>query len=243
MIAKTEAEYKGTVCRLLGRDAPRGRDPVRVAGGRHPLDAEADDVPLGRGRAPEHRRDLPARALGRQHGYVEIWLEKEALAGVLVDVTDQWDVPLMVTRGYPSISFLHSAAEAIGARQAEAAHAIYYFGDRDPSGVDIDRAVVQGIAGIAVGYPQTTEEVEPVLWYADFERVAVTADQILDWELPPGRPRSPTAVQGLQGRERRGRRDPVRDAASVGRRLRRGTRRPTGDPKYSRPPKPRSGGS
>ena len=40
--------------------------------------------------------------------YVEIWLEKDALAGVLVDVTSRYDVPLMVTRGYPSMSFLHS---------------------------------------------------------------------------------------------------------------------------------------
>ena len=48
---------------------------------------------------------------------VEIWLEKEALAGVLVDVTDEWDVPLMVTRGYPSMSFLYSAAEAIKERR------------------------------------------------------------------------------------------------------------------------------
>ena len=32
-----------------------------------------------------------------QNAYVEVWLEKDALAGVLVEVTRQWDVPLMVT--------------------------------------------------------------------------------------------------------------------------------------------------
>jgi hypothetical protein len=37
--------------------------------------------------------------------------------GVLYDVTEVWDVPLMVTCGYPSISFLHSAAEAKGGNQ------------------------------------------------------------------------------------------------------------------------------
>ena|SRR5262249_32462554 len=45
--------------------------------------------------------------------YVEIWLEKDALAGVVLPVTSMFDVPLMVARGYASLSFLHDAAEAI----------------------------------------------------------------------------------------------------------------------------------
>ena len=43
--------------------------------------------------------------------YVEIWLEKDALAGVILPVTSEYDVPLMVARGYASLSFLHEAAE------------------------------------------------------------------------------------------------------------------------------------
>jgi len=45
--------------------------------------------------------------------YVEIWLEKDALSGVILPITAQYDVPLMVARGYASLSFLHSAAEYI----------------------------------------------------------------------------------------------------------------------------------
>src|SRR5262249_13219811 len=41
--------------------------------------------------------------------YVEIWLEKDALAGVIYPVTALNDVPLMVARGYASLSFLHTA--------------------------------------------------------------------------------------------------------------------------------------
>src|SRR5690242_1085072 len=41
--------------------------------------------------------------------YAEIWLEKDALAGVVLPVTAMYDVPLMVARGYASLSFLHSA--------------------------------------------------------------------------------------------------------------------------------------
>jgi hypothetical protein len=42
--------------------------------------------------------------------YSEIWLEKDALAGVVFPVTARYDVPLMVARGYASLSFLYSAA-------------------------------------------------------------------------------------------------------------------------------------
>jgi hypothetical protein len=113
-----------------------------------------------------YRRDLWAE----QDAYVEIWLEKDALSGVLIDVTAEWDVPLMVTRGYPSLSYLHSAGEAIAEEHRPCF--LYYFGDHDPSGVDITRAVEKGIRDFAPD--------------ADlyFERVAVTVDQIEEYELP-----------------------------------------------------------
>jgi len=53
---------------------------------------------------------LPGLTIGfwrDQDAYVEVWLEKEALAGVLYQATSQWDIPLMVTRGYSSLSYLH----------------------------------------------------------------------------------------------------------------------------------------
>src|SRR5262249_41290384 len=74
-----------------------------------------------------------------QDAYVEIWLEKDALAGVLMEAREPWDVPLMVTKGYSSLTFLNSAAEAISEQDKPAY--IYYFGDYDPSGVDISRKV------------------------------------------------------------------------------------------------------
>jgi hypothetical protein len=64
--------------------------------------------------------------------YVEVWLEKDALSGVIYPVTAQYDVPLMVARGYASLSFLHSAAEAINVLDVPAY--IYHLGDFDPSG-------------------------------------------------------------------------------------------------------------
>jgi len=112
-----------------------------------------------------------------QAAYVEIWLEKDALAGVVYGETDPWDVPLMVTRGYPSLSYLYEAAEAI-AECGKPAY-LYYLGDWDPSGVDITRAVEQGIREFA---PRAD---------IHFERVAVTQEQIESIK-PPARPTKKT---------------------------------------------------
>jgi hypothetical protein len=43
--------------------------------------------------------------------HVEVWLEKDALSGSLYPVTSEYDVPLMVARGYASLTFLWSSAE------------------------------------------------------------------------------------------------------------------------------------
>ena len=66
--------------------------------------------------------------------YCEVWLEKDALSGVLWPVTSKYDVPLMVSRGYASLSFLHSAAESMDAEERPC-H-VYHLGDWDPSGQD-----------------------------------------------------------------------------------------------------------
>lgn len=182
VVAKTEAEYKGTVCRLLA-EMRRARiipytwlaDATRWQ--RKPRTFSSMESALRR-TAQTYRRALwDDTPVG-----VELWLEKEALAGVLVDVTDEWDVPLMVTRGCPSLSFLYSAAQQVAERFQNGQYTrIYYFGDRDPTGVDIDRQVVDGIDGCLDAL--TGGE----LLFRDaatFERVAVTPEQIEEWQLP-----------------------------------------------------------
>jgi hypothetical protein len=98
------------------------------------------------------------------------WLEKDALSGVLYQETAEFEVPLMVTRGYPSISHLYVAAEAASERNKPAY--LYDFGDYDPSGCDITRAVEAGIREFA-----PSAEIH-------FQRVAVTREQIDRWALP-----------------------------------------------------------
>lgn len=102
--------------------------------------------------------------------YVEIWLEKDALAGVVLPITSMYDVPLMVSRGYASLSFLHSAAEYI--RAIGRPTYIYHLGDFDPSGVNAGEKIEQSLKEMA---PDAE---------IDFERIAVTPDQIRHWNLP-----------------------------------------------------------
>jgi hypothetical protein len=49
---------------------------------------------------------------------------------VIYPVTSLYDVPLMVARGYASLSFLHTAAEYINELTVPAY--IYHLGDFDP---------------------------------------------------------------------------------------------------------------
>jgi len=44
--------------------------------------------------------------------YFEIWVEKDALAGVIYPVTSEYDVPLMVARGFASETFCFEAIES-----------------------------------------------------------------------------------------------------------------------------------
>lgn len=102
--------------------------------------------------------------------YAEVWLEKDALSGVIMPVTEKYDTPLMVARGYASLSFLHSAADYIG--DLDVPVFIYHLGDFDPSGVNAGEKI-----------EETLREMAPK---ADitFKRLGVTMAQIVAWDLP-----------------------------------------------------------
>jgi hypothetical protein len=101
---------------------------------------------------------------------VQIWLEKAALEGVIEDVTHEYDVPLMVARGYGSLSFLHKAAIDL---DAERPTFIYYLGDHDPSGENAGEVTEERLRELAA---------DPDLIH--FKRIAVTPQQIEKWNLP-----------------------------------------------------------
>jgi hypothetical protein len=119
-----------------------------------------------RNTAQAYRKALWADA----DAYVEVWLEKDALAGVVVDVTAEFDVPLMVARGYASLSFLAAAAASLESEDRPCF--IYHLGDHDPSGVNAGEKIEETLCELAPSADIT------------FERIAVTPEQIAAWELP-----------------------------------------------------------
>jgi hypothetical protein len=102
--------------------------------------------------------------------YVEIWLEKDELSGVIYPVTEEYDVSLMVARGYASLSFLYEAAEYISRLIVPAF--IYHLGDSDTYGIE---------AGAKI--EQTLRELAPDA-EIHFKRLAVTNEQIKRLKLP-----------------------------------------------------------
>ncbi len=77
-----------------------------------------------------------------QEKHVELWTEKDALSGILRRTTAKYHVRLVVNKGYTSSSALYNAyercVESICAGQQVV---ILYFGDHDPSGLDMVRDI------------------------------------------------------------------------------------------------------
>jgi hypothetical protein len=170
VIAKAEIEYHRTVVRLLV--------DMREAG-KIPFDWIADNTRWQRkpssftgieqcleACATNYRRNLWAA----MPVYVEVWCEKDALAGVLLEETKIYDVPLLTARGYSSLTFVYNAAMAIKAKGKPAY--VYHFGDLDPSGVDAARDIEAKLRRYA-----PDAEIH-------FERPAVTREQVEQWNLP-----------------------------------------------------------
>jgi hypothetical protein len=76
-----------------------------------------------------------------QSNYVELWVEKDALAGVLRPIASEFHVPLMVNRGYSSQSAMYEAAGRFMWQEDRGQKIILYLGDFDPSGEDMVRDI------------------------------------------------------------------------------------------------------
>ena len=80
-----------------------------------------------------YRKDFWARL----PSYVHVFVEKDAMAGVLEPATAGYDVPLSVIRGFVSLSFAHEIAASWD--RIEKPIFAYYLGDHDPSGLSLER--------------------------------------------------------------------------------------------------------
>jgi hypothetical protein len=169
-IDKTEASYGKIQRQVL--DLRRARRPPynRIADAtrwmRKPRSYDSIEDALGE-TARLYRRNLWRDA----NEYVEIWVEKDALAGVIYPVTARYDVPLMVARGFSSETFAYEAVAARG--DDERPYYVYYFGDFDRSGLDAAHSLQEKLERFADDRPFSIV----------FEQVAVTRDQIQQYRL------------------------------------------------------------
>lgn len=133
--------------------------------------------------ARTYRRDL----WQGQDVRLEVWLEKDALADVILDATDKWDVPLMVSRGQSSATFLYSAAKTAeeAYKNTGAATYVYTMYDYDAGGERAARTIERELPKYAPAVP------------IYFDRLAVTEEQIEEWSLPrrPAKKSDPEAAK------------------------------------------------
>lgn len=109
-----------------------------------------------------------------QDNYVEVWVEKDALVGIVGQVCDELDVPYFSCRGYTSQSELWGAARRLKSRSDRwGQHTVLlHLGDHDPSGIDMSRDIVErlgmfGASGV------------------EFHRLALNMGQVSAYEPPP----------------------------------------------------------
>ena len=104
---------------------------------------------------------------------IEVWIEKEALTGVIHNVCEEHDVPYFACKGYVSQSEMWRAGRrAAQHRRMGQTLVIIHLGDHDPSGIDMTRDIFDRYAlfsGVDI----------------DVRRIALNADQIDLYDPPP----------------------------------------------------------
>lgn len=127
---------------------------------------------------------LPRRK-GQEY-YVELWVEKDALAGVLEPIARRHHITLMVNRGYSSSSAMFSAAQRISENMVDdgsESAIILYLGDLDPSGEDMVRDI--------------NDRLDLFGAYCDVRKIALTMPQVDHYQPPP----NPTKLTDSRARE------------------------------------------
>lgn len=116
----------------------------------------------------------------RQSNYVEVWIEKDALVGVIEGVCRQFDVPFFSCRGYTSQSEMWAASQRIVEKTTETEYGrdavILHLGDHDPSGIDMSRDIEKRLELFCRVDGANPPEVR---------RIALNMDQVRALNAPP----------------------------------------------------------
>lgn len=108
-----------------------------------------------------------------QPNRIEVWIEKDALVGVIERTCKGLDVPFFSCRGYTSMSEAWGAGRRLGGYlKAGQQPVVVHLGDHDPSGIDMTRDVTERLSLFAGGHVQV-------------ERIALNMDQVEEYGPPP----------------------------------------------------------
>jgi len=116
-----------------------------------------------------------------QPTYVEVWVEKDALVGVVQQACNPLEASFLSCRGYVSQSEMWGASQRLGRRIENGQDVlILHLGDHDPSGIDMSRDIEQRIGDFLWG--DGGEE-----RWAGFklQRIALNMDQVEEYDPPP----------------------------------------------------------
>jgi len=119
-----------------------------------------------------YHRDLWAN----QNKRLEVWIEKDALVGVIEAVCQENDIPFFSCRGYVSDSEMWATAYRRILRYDKNGQdtIIIHLGDHDPSGIDMSRDIEDRL-NLFSGYKTNLE----------VRRIALTMEQIEEQGPPP----------------------------------------------------------
>lgn len=114
--------------------------------------------------------DQPYWADQPQH--IEVFVEKDALASLFVQVAEEKRVLVYPSRGYSSFT---KVMEAIRRLPKDKPVKILHFADHDPSGMDMTEDLIQRLRNYSAG-----DELD-----LQIKRIALTIDQVKRWDLAP----------------------------------------------------------
>lgn len=104
---------------------------------------------------------------------IEVWIEKDALRGVIAGICEELDVPHFSCRGYTSQSEMWRAGQRlVGHNDNDQNTIILHFGDHDPSGIDMTRDIHERLELFTRGR-------------VEVQRMALNMDQVEELEPPP----------------------------------------------------------
>jgi hypothetical protein len=136
-----------------------------------------------------------------QPSYVEVWVEKEALAGVISRASYEYETAYFACKGYVSQSEMWRAGRRFCRKLSEGKRVIVlHLGDHDPSGIDMTRDIIDRLelfiftdwldrystgselySDIRADIAAHTDWPNPL----EIRRIALTMDQVQEVDPPP----------------------------------------------------------